>query len=75
MLTLEKIKEIKTKLAHLKASLRQALTDSMFIDEIDLMDIEEMTLEQVDDIRKRVARLRMSAGEKINSFLRCWEQF
>jgi hypothetical protein len=70
MVTLEQIKEIQEKLAYVKASLRQMLVDLMFIDEIDLMNIETITFEQVNDIRKKFARLRMIAGEKMNVFLK-----
>jgi DNA helicase TIP49 (TBP-interacting protein) len=75
MITIEQIKEIKTTLAYAKSVLRQALVDLMFIDEIDLMDIEAMTFEKANDIRKKFARLRMMTGEKMNVFLKCLEKF
>ena len=75
MLTLEQIKEIKMKLIYVKASLRQALTDLMFIEEIELMNIEGITLEKANDIRKKFSNVRMLTGEKMNVFLKCLGQF
>lgn len=74
MLPLEQIKEIKEKLAYTKASLRQMLVELMFIDEIDLINMDAITFEQVNDIRKKFARLRILAGAKMNVFLKCLGQ-
>lgn len=75
MFTLDQVREIKEKLAYVKASLRQALIDLMFMDEIDFMNMEALTFEKAEDIRKKFARVRMIAGEKMNVFLKCLGQF
>jgi hypothetical protein len=58
MMNLEQIKEIKKGVIHSKLALWQALHDLMTIEEVDLMDVKDMSLDRMSEVRKKVTRLR-----------------
>jgi hypothetical protein len=74
MITIEQIEEIKKKIAFLKEHLRQSLHEVMSIDEIDLRNIEEITFDKANEIRKRISRLKPELSNKFNILVSFFEQ-
>ncbi len=74
MITIEQIEEIKKNIAFLKEHLRQSLHEVMSIDEIDLRNIEEITFDKANEIRKRLARLKPEVSNKFNILVSFFEQ-
>ncbi len=74
MITIEQIEEIKKKIAFLKDHLRQSLHEVMAIDEIDLRNIEEITFDKANEIRKRLSRLKPAVSNKFNLLVSFFEQ-
>ena len=58
MMNFEQIKEIKKGITHSKLALWQALHDVMQIEEVDLVDVKDITLDRMSEVRKKVTRLR-----------------
>lgn len=74
MITIEQIEEIKKKIAFLKDHLRQSLHEVMAIDEIDLRNIEAITFDKANEIRKRLSRLKPAVSNKFNLLVSFFEQ-
>ena len=66
MINFEQIKEIKKGVTHSKLALWQALHDLMTIEEVDLMDVKDMSLDRMSEVRKKVTRLRGLIGTLLN---------
>ena len=66
MMNIDQIKEIKKGVTHSKLALWQALHDLMTIEEVDLMNAHDMTLDRMSEVRKKVTRLRGLIGTRLN---------
>ena len=53
-MNIDQIKEIKKGVTHSKLALWQALHDMMQIEEVDLMDYHDMTLDRMSEVRKKL---------------------
>jgi len=68
-------KEIKKGVTHSKLALWQALHDVMQIEEVDLMDARDMTLDRMSEVRKKVTRLRGLIGTQLNPLFELLHDF
>lgn len=66
MMNIDQIKEIKKGVTHSKLALWQALHDVMQIEEVDLVDVKDITLDRMSEVRKKVTRLRGLIGTRLN---------
>ena len=62
MFVLKDIVEIKKKLIHAKLALWQGLHDLMYLDDIDLMEVREITIDQAKILRKKAEKARAIVG-------------
>lgn len=66
MITSKQVKEIKKNIYHLKDSLWKSLYEVMSVDEIEIKNIEAITFDKANEIRKRLARLKPTVSHKFN---------
>jgi hypothetical protein len=66
MLTIDQLKEIKKSITLSKLALWQALHDVMQIEEIDLVDVKDMTLDRMGEVRKKLTVTRGLIGTQLN---------
>ena len=66
MLNIDQLKEIKKGVTHSKLALWQALHDLMSIEEIDLVDVKDMTIDRMSEVRKKLTLTRGLIGTRLN---------
>ena len=66
MMNIDQLKEIKKGVTHSKLALWQALHDVMQIEEIDLVDVKDMTLDRMGEVRKKLTLTRGLIGTRLN---------
>ena len=66
MITSKQIKEIKKNIYRLKDDLWKSLYEVTSIDEIDLKNIEAITFDKANKIRKRLSRLKLTVSHNFN---------
>ena len=66
MLNIDQLKQIKQGVTHSKLALWQALHDVMQIEEIDLVDVKDMTIDRMSEVRKKLTLTRGLIGTRLN---------
>ena len=74
MINLEQIKEIKENTAFLKEHLIKSLFEIILIDEFDLRNIEAITFEKANEVRKKLSRLKPEVSNKFNLLISSFEK-
>jgi len=75
MMNIDQIKEIKKGITHSKLALWQALHDVMQIEEVDLMDAHDMTLDRMSEVRKKLTLTRGLIGTRLNPLFELFHAF